>query len=97
MRPRALAARQLPIDPGRIRIADAAAVLDVARTARDGDREAVLHREDAADLPAAEQRLGDAAAVHVGAIPPERQIHSHDVVHRLRKSNADKPVSSSRS
>src|SRR5262245_62437633 len=73
-RTRALAGRQLPVDAGRVRIADAAAVLNVAGAAGDGEREPVLQREDAANLPAAEQRFLYAAAVHVGAVAAERQV-----------------------
>ena len=72
--PRALVARQLPVDAGGVGIADAAAVLNVARTARHGERKPVLQREDAAHLPAAEHQVNDASAIEILSTLAERQI-----------------------
>src|SRR4029453_11344323 len=73
-RARPFIAGQTPVDAGGIGITNAASVLDVSRSARHGERKAVLQREDAADLPAAEDGIGEIVRVHPSLLLAERQL-----------------------
>src|SRR5207247_9696100 len=71
-RARSLVRWQAPVDTGRAGIADAAAVLNVAGTARHGEREAILQREDAAKLPAAQHQIARDSALQPPTILDRR-------------------------
>src|SRR5947207_607448 len=60
----ALVARQAPVHTRRVRITAAAAVLHDSRAAGYGQRETILHRQNAAKLPSSQHEICDTSAVH---------------------------------